>query len=494
MPGSAAVLESGAQSLWVQTQSDEPLKIGDQAEATGLPNSSGGFLSLSGAEIRDTNVQAPIAPHPATWQELTSGQRQYDLVSIEGQVVMQVREATQDEYVLHSGSYLFSAIYRHANTAEVGGIAPLREIPVGSTIRLTGVCILNDARAYNHNASFNILLRSPDDIAVVARPPWFNLRHVTLLAGLLLFIVLTIGIRGWFLESRTRRQIGSLAYIEQRRSRILEAINASRPLSQTIEQITELVSCKLGGAPCWCNITDGATLGNRPAKLAPSLRTVERPIASRSGPPLGSIFAAFDARSIPNPLEAETLEKSAELATLAIETSRLYSDLVHRSEFDLLTDAQNRFAMEKALDAMVQNARRAAGIFGLIYIDLNEFKKVNDLHGHLVGDLYLQEAAQRMKRQLRPGDTLARLGGDEFAVLVPSVRNRAEVEEIAARLEDCFSTPFLGEEYALNGSASLGIALYPEDADSADELLSAADAAMYEAKFSRTGRSRAAQV
>jgi GGDEF domain-containing protein len=74
------------------------------------------------------------------------------------------------------------------------------------------------------------------------------------------------------------------------------------------------------------------------------------------------------------------------------------------------------------------------------------------------------------------------------------VRNRAEVEEIAARLEDCFSTPFLGEEYALNGSASLGIALYPEDADSADELLSAADAAMYEAKFSRTGRSRAAQV
>ena len=126
---------------------------------------------------------------------------------------------------------------------------------------------------------------------------------------------------------------------------------------------------------------------------------------------------------------------ASELATLAIETSRLYSDLVHRSEFDLLTDVQNRFAMEKNLGAMIQSARETAGIFGLIYIDLNEFKQVNDLHGHQVGDLYLQEVSRRMKRQLRPCDVLARLGGDEFAVLVSEVHNRADVEEIRARLQ-----------------------------------------------------------
>ena len=253
-----------------------------------------------------------------------------------------------------------------------------------------------------------------------------------------------MGMRGWHLEHKNRRKVVSLAYMEQRRARILEDINYSRPLAGTLERITELVSMRLNGAACWCHVAEGATLGNRPARLSPaSLRTVEHPIPSRSGQPLGSLFAAFDAQSKPSIVEQEALAMAAALATLAIETSRLYSDLVHRSEFDLLTDVQNRFVMEKKLVAMIQAVRQSAGVFGLIYIDLNQFKRVNDVHGHLVGDLYLQEVAQRMKRQLRPGDTLARLGGDEFAVLVPVVHNRDEVEEIAARLEFCFHEPFV---------------------------------------------------
>ena len=76
-------------------------------------------------------------------------------------------------------------------------------------------------------------------------------------------------------------------------------------------------------------------------------------------------------------------------------------------------------------------------------MDLDDFKQVNDMYGHHVGDLYLQEVSLRMKRQLRPGDMLARLGGDEFAVLVRCVRNRADVEEIAQRLERCFDAPFV---------------------------------------------------
>jgi diguanylate cyclase (GGDEF)-like protein len=150
--------------------------------------------------------------------------------------------------------------------------------------------------------------------------------------------------------------------------------------------------------------------------------------------------------------------------------------------------------MEKKLTTMIQAARQSAGVFGLIYIDLNQFKLVNDVHGHLVGDLYLQEVAQRMKRQLRPGDTLARLGGDEFAVLVPVVRSRDEVEEIAARLEFCFREPFVRDECVIHGSASVGIALYPEDAETVDTLLSAADAAMYVAKYTRRGKSRSAEA
>jgi diguanylate cyclase (GGDEF)-like protein len=185
---------------------------------------------------------------------------------------------------------------------------------------------------------------------------------------------------------------------------------------------------------------------------------------------------------------------AAALATLAIETSRLYTDLVYRSEFDLLTDVQNRFVMEKKLVAMIQAARQSAGVFGLIYIDLDQFKRVNDVHGHMVGDLYLQEAAQRMKRQLRPGDTLARLGGDEFAVLVPVAHSRGEVEEIAERLEFSFHEPFVRDGCVIQGSASVGVALYPEDAESVETLLSAADASMYVAKHTRVGKSRTREV
>jgi diguanylate cyclase (GGDEF)-like protein len=173
---------------------------------------------------------------------------------------------------------------------------------------------------------------------------------------------------------------------------------------------------------------------------------------------------------------------AAGLAALAIETRRLYCDLRHRSEFDLLTDIHNRFSLDKRLDAQIEDARQQASIFGLIYIDLDRFKQVNDVYGHQVGDLYLQEVALRMKHQLRDVDILARLGGDEFAVLLPLVRNRIRVEEIAQRLERSFEQPFTIEGQTLHGGASIGIAIYPEDGVTKDDLLSAADTAMYVTK------------
>ena len=92
----------------------------------------------------------------------------------------------------------------------------------------------------------------------------------------------------------------------------------------------------------------------------------------------------------------------------------------------------------------------------------------------------------RMMRQLRSVDVLARLGGDEFAALIPAVRSRVDVKEVAIRLERCFDEPFTVEGYVLQGSASVGIATYPEDGTTKDSMLTAADAAMYVGK--QTGR------
>ena len=223
---------------------------------------------------------------------------------------------------------------------------------------------------------------------------------------------------------------------------------------------------------------------NCPPKLE-GLRVVESEIPAHAGPPLGALFAAFDSHAKHSDNEPEAVSMAVALTALAVETRRLYSDLVHRSEFDLLTDIHNRFSLEKYLDRQIEEARQNAGIFGLIYIDLDKFKQVNDIYGHQTGDLYLQEVALRMKRQLRGVDMLARLGGDEFAALLPRVRNRAKVEEIAQRLERSFDEPFVIEEHRLQGSASIGIALYPEDGATKDELLSAADAAMYAVKSAK---------
>ncbi len=311
-------------------------------------------------------------------------------------------------------------------------------------------------------------------------PDWSDLP----LTDVLLLMTFVAVIRVWFVERRVRREMVDLAYTEQRRGRILEDINNSRPLSEILESITELVSARLHGAPCCCQIAGGARIGARPSELQ-DMRIGDQVIRARSGPSLGLILAGFPSGSRPNPIEEETLAKAAGLATLAIETSRLYSDLVHRSEFDQLTEIQNRFSFDRQLERMIERACRDAGNFGLIFIDLDDFKQVNDLYGHQAGDVYLQEIAQRFKRQLRPSDTLARMGGDEFAVLLGDVRNYEDVAEVSARLQGSFEEPIVVGGERVSGSASFGMAVYPTDASGKDGLLSAADSAMYAAKNTR---------
>lgn len=488
-PGVALVLQDGPKSLWITTDTWSPLRVGAEADVIGFPSVENGFLTLNHGEIRETSVSVPVNPALFTWRQLALGGNDghghnFELVSLEGEVITQVRQATQDEYVLQSNGHLLSAIIRHPGPLSRLPVSAMRSIPVGARIRVTGICLLSDPNPFNGEVPFNILMRSVDDIEIVARPPWLNQRTLIIIVGLLLCVVIVIGIRSWALERRVRRSTAAVAYLEQRRSRILEDINGSRPLAEIIEQITEVVSFRLKGAPCWCAITNGATLGNPPARLN-HLRIVPCEIPSRTEAPLGTIYAAFDMAAKPLPEQSEALSMGASLASLAISTRRLYSDLLHRSEFDQLTDVQNRFSLEKNLDALINQARGTAGIFGLIYIDLDRFKQMNDEYGHNVGDLYLQEASARMKRQLRPGDILARLGGDEFAVLVPIVRNRADVQEIAIRLELCFDDPFSVQGYILHGSASIGFAIYPEDAPTRDALLRKADAAMYTVKHER---------
>ena len=483
-----AVLQNGGRSIRVLTSQVDPLTLGDRVEAVGFPFVEDQLLMLKLGRIRSERNAAPIAPQNVTWDDLVSGKQSFNLISIEGTVVSQVQEHARDVYVISIGGHLISASLRQPYSYQWPPLprqTPMNEIPPGTRVRVTGVAAQESGNAYNGPIAFTLLLRSVDDITTEESPPWLNIRHLIEVVGLLLLAIMVVGLRAWLVERSARRKIAGMAYLEQRRSRILEMINGTQPLAEILERITELVSASLDGAPSWCQVADGETQGSPPPNLAgSSLQVIERPILSRTGTRLGAVFAAIGSHHDSRRIET-ALGMAAALAKLAIETTRLYYDLVHRSEFDLLTDVQNRFSLEKFMNAQFEAARQSALIFGLLYIDLDKFKLVNDRYGHHIGDLYLQEAAQRMKHQLRPGDMLARLGGDEFAALTSRVQSREEVAEIAQRLERCFLEPFHLEGNVVRGTASFGIAMYPEDGRTVDSLLNAADASMYADKRTR---------
>lgn len=163
--------------------------------------------------------------------------------------------------------------------------------------------------------------------------------------------------------------------------------------------------------------------------------------------------------------------------------------LMRRASHDVLTGLPNRALLLDRLAQALKQARRRNAHVGLLFIDLDFFKEVNDAHGHAVGDLLLKEVATRLQNELRTEDTVARLGGDEFVVLMPMLDIEAEpCAQLAARIVAAVGATFTIEGHNLNIGASIGIALYPDDADEPAGLLDCADAAMYEAKHAGRGR------
>jgi diguanylate cyclase (GGDEF)-like protein/PAS domain S-box-containing protein len=149
---------------------------------------------------------------------------------------------------------------------------------------------------------------------------------------------------------------------------------------------------------------------------------------------------------------------------------------------DPLTGLPNRVLFIDRLLVALQHAHRGGKSVAVMFIDLDGFKKVNDVHGHDTGDKLLQAVGGQLTQLLRKGDTVARFGGDEFAVMLPELVRREDVEAVAQNLVEGFRHPFPIGQRELRVSVSVGIAVYPQDAETAEALLRKADAAMYRVK------------
>lgn len=156
--------------------------------------------------------------------------------------------------------------------------------------------------------------------------------------------------------------------------------------------------------------------------------------------------------------------------------------LQYLAYYDGLTGLPNRRLFLDRLDLSLSHARRDKHMLAVVFIDLDQFKQINDTLGHKIGDEVLVAATQRMKNCLREGDTLARLGGDEFTVILPVIPTPEAASHVAGKFLECLNNPLNVNGQELRVTASIGISIFPKDGEDADSLLNNADIAMYRIK------------
>ena len=184
------------------------------------------------------------------------------------------------------------------------------------------------------------------------------------------------------------------------------------------------------------------------------------------------------------PVECEDAHTLSELRS---ELQLLHDQKVHLEEVaqhDALTGLANRLLLADRFASAVQRSLRSGDAFGLLMLDLNGFKRINDEHGHAMGDKVLIQIAHRLTAAVRGSDTVARVGGDEFVLLLEGVGSREELQVTGRKISDWMARPMILDNHTLALGASIGEAAFPEDGANLEDLMHVADKAMYACKTS----------
>lgn len=164
------------------------------------------------------------------------------------------------------------------------------------------------------------------------------------------------------------------------------------------------------------------------------------------------------------------------------EVKRTRQSLDYLAHFDTLTGLPNRALLKDRIHQAIAHAQRNEGMVGILFLDLDNFKLVNDTIGHTLGDLLLKRVVQRILACLREGDTAARLGGDEFIVMLPDMSDIQDAAKVANKILGSLMPPLAIDQHEIFVGASIGISIYPKNSKDSDQLLAEADSAMYHAK------------
>jgi diguanylate cyclase (GGDEF)-like protein/PAS domain S-box-containing protein len=196
----------------------------------------------------------------------------------------------------------------------------------------------------------------------------------------------------------------------------------------------------------------------------------------------GALCALSEQKRAFGPEELRFLGAAASMVSAALHRLDSEARLAYLAQFDALTGLPNRALLSDRFSQMIVLARRRNAPLGVLFIDLDDFKLVNDTQGHAAGDELLKETARRLLSVVRQGDTVARISGDEFAVILGDLSRADDAALVAQKIIDRLGEAFAIRSQQVFVTASIGIATYPADGDNAEALLGAADAAMYRAK------------
>jgi diguanylate cyclase (GGDEF)-like protein len=414
------------------------LHLRDAVDAAGYASPTGYSPALTDAVVKARPQSSVVNPQLVTTDMMSEGHLDSQLVSIEATFLGVENSTGARTLSVTSGGHTFQAVLYLKDTGQ-----PFISPQVGSLLRLTGICSVEVDRGNTGNllkkdpVAFKLNIGSPADIQVLEGGTWRTFLHSPMLVGILILaVILSAG-----------RIVMLLLRIESKNKELRAANEKDDAIRQLIGAMHEV--------------------------------RLKKQFTSRVSVPEADELAL---------LGTEFNHMIEELHVRDIGMAEAEAKLRQQALSDVLTGLPNRRRLSDRLSHSVAIAKRNGSLVAMLYIDLDGFKLVNDSFGHNFGDMLLIRVAERLSKRIRESDTLSRLGGDEFAVVMVGIKTVEHAELLAQTLLQVIASPFEIDGQTIRIGASIGICLFPNQANDESELLQFADTAMYSAK--RSGKNR----
>jgi diguanylate cyclase (GGDEF)-like protein/PAS domain S-box-containing protein len=472
--------------LYAESQDGTPMVEGDQVEVIGFPAAGNFSPVLKSARIR------PNWKHFVPTTSLVNGKTAlkgiYDaqLIKIQGVLKYSREHLNRPVLVIESADHVtFEATF-----ARQPSKAP--DIEAGSLIELTGICAVR-ADENGGPLDFEVVLRSPADIRVVAAPPWLTTSRAAFVVSALIFSILAVICWLFILRRKVRQQTEVIT------NKLKNEMALEEKYRSIFERnLTGLYVASKNGEILDCNDACAKILGFASSiALFSSRERAEEVVRKLHASSSETSFTAATEEKFERPdgtegwalcsIRATGQGKNGEQVfegSLVDITERKHAEqqIQTLAYFDPLTGLPNRTLVKDRLTQALAAARRRREKIGLLYLDIDSFKIVNDCLGHSVGDELLQQIAQRLRICAREEDTVARLGGDEFVIALGPIETYADAALVAERIARDLVPPFNLHGHSLTVTSSIGISIFPDHGADAEALIKNADAAMYASK------------